>query len=327
MIDTTTPYRPGLAAIAAVLALSSTPLMAQVALPDAPADPAASAPAPVAPAAPVQAAPVQAPVQTVQSVPVTPKLPDIAVPAESAAASAPAPRAERPAARTAVKVSAPVERVAAAPAPAAAKPVAPKMSSETVSPAQIDPVTPAPVSATKVQPATSGGMDDAMGYAGWVLLGGGLLLVAGGATFAMTRRPKRRDEVYADTDDMVTTSAVTPVPTFAPVAATPFVAEPVAPVAAPVVRQPVAAREVVADLPLDDRRAALEAMVAEAPSEANPFHSRRNRLRRADYLLRTGQVQPEAAVAEETAPARDRWSEMSFGGKRASRFSWKPATR
>jgi len=68
MIKNTIPHRSGLAAIAAVLALSSTPVFAQIALP---ADPVASAPAPASPMTPAappvaaQAPVAQVPVQTV----------------------------------------------------------------------------------------------------------------------------------------------------------------------------------------------------------------------------------------------------------------------
>lgn len=304
-------------------------------------------------AAPAQPA-TTAPVQTVQSLPPTaPPLPDIAVD-ESAA---PAPRAERTPVRSAAR-SAAVKATSAAPTAAritAAKqaaaseapaPVAERTPAEAVPPpmAQVPPVAaPAPVAqVAQVTPAAS---SDGMDYAGWALIGGGLLLVAGGAAFALRRRPRRDeeayDEIYAASEPVEVVPAA-PVPLTPAMATRPAVAEPKLTVEDPVVETPrraapvmeqVQRRPVAAPVAIDDRRAALEAMIAEAPSEANPFHSRRNRLRRADFLLRTGQARPEevlapapATAAEAAAPARDRWTEMSFGSKRASRINWKPLT-
>jgi hypothetical protein len=345
MIHTITPYRPGLAAIAAVLALSSTPLLAQVALPDVSArdtsPPVTAAPVPVA------SAPVQAPVQTVQSLPPTaPALPNIAVDDTPATVTRAAP-VERSAPRTAVRAPvrevAPLQR-ATPPQPTPASQPAVARQANTVhreaadirsdvnamrAGASNEPVATTPISEQRA----SASMD----YASLALLGGGLLLVAGGVTFAMSRKPKRREQVYDEVLDASVGPVATPfVPSVTSPPMTPVVAEPVAPVIAHVrepapVRQPAFAAERHRDVPVDERHAALEAMIAEAPSEANPFHSRRNRLRRADFLLRTGQVQPDsvpvAARNEEAMPARDRWSEMSFGGKRATRVNWRPATR
>ncbi|HEX7874927.1 MAG TPA: hypothetical protein VF475_18590 [Sphingobium sp.] len=191
--------------------------------------------------------------------------------------------------------------------------------------------TPAPAEpqVSAQQPAAPDGAN----YANWILLGGGLLLVGGGAAFALTRRPKRR----AETDTYVTTDADARV-----VAAAPIVVPERAlsrPVHDPVPQRPVSASQVQRTVqpavwqPVGDRRAALEAMIAEQPSEANPFHARRNRLRRADFLLRTGQAGPrqgEYRVTEERQPepvgATDRWSEMRFRGKENTRVSWKPVT-
>ncbi len=71
-------------------------------------------------------------------------------------------------------------------------------------------------------------------------------------------------------------------------------------------------------------------MIAEEPSEANPFHSRRNRLRRADFLLRTGQVADSDVVTaprtqQEPSIVSDRWSESRFGTRQNARVSWKPS--
>jgi hypothetical protein len=182
-------------------------------------------------------------------------------------------------------------------------------------------------------------MDDA----DWMLLGGGLLIVAGGAAFAMRRRPSSvasRDEVY-ENDRVAPVVPASVSPEFVPIQFTPAMAsslnaDPELPLET-VAEAPVAtpAPRPMAVIPTDDRHAALEAMVAEQPTEANPFCTRRQRLRRADYLLRTGQARPVVAgqaqpsVEQEqvSALAGDRWSQQSFGGRRMRPINWKPATR
>ncbi len=195
MIETHTLYRPGFAAIAAVLALSSTAAMAQVALPDVGAGSPVAAPA---------APPAQAPVQTVQAVSATPTLPDIAV-------------QDAPAKATPSRVMAsPRQRADVAPVRATAR-VAPKVTpvatSNMASEANSAPVTPAPRAATgpKVKPIVSLNENSApkvapaapraeaqasqgMGIEAWTLLGGGLLVVAAGTALAFGRRGKRRDQ-------------------------------------------------------------------------------------------------------------------------------------
>ncbi|CAN5126216.1 hypothetical protein BH10PSE13_BH10PSE13_14670 [soil metagenome] len=348
MIDTLAPHRPGLAAIAAVLALSSTPVLAQLALPAVPAGPVASAPVStpqaVPPAATALTAPMQAPVQTVQNLPpAAPRLPEmVATQSRTISTANRQPRAERTVERkvaSARQAGAAVEPAAGTVpikvAPAAAAPISPIAQASRSGTGDLTPIASAPVRATTVRPATSGGMD----YASWVLLGGGLLLVVGGATFAMTRRPRRRDEAYrasqTGTGSDVVSRAPASLSPLAPTAAIAQSSRPVAVVETPVAHTPAMAaqsmaRKSYADAAAGDNRTALEAMIAQTPSEANPFHSRRNRLRRANFLLRTGQAAPNGEFAparrEQVASASDRWTEMSFGGQRAARLSWKPIT-
>lgn len=329
MIKNTNPHRPGLTAIAVVMALSSTSALAQVTLP---ADPAAPALPSVTSAAPaVQAPAAPAPVQTVQSIPATPVLPDLPVDAAAPAPKAAAPVSHRMATRAETpKVSPPAEARAVPAAPAAIADAAPAPVQPAVTPVD---AAPAPMATTPVvtpvetaapMPANDTGNPD---YAAWALLGGGTFLVMSGAAFALTRRPKRRDEeaAYRADEASATVAIVAVHPAPLPAA---MVREKVAP--APVRAEPALTRD-YADATPDARRNALEALVAEAPSEANPFHSRRNRLRRADFLLRTGQAEPrqgEYAVTEESAAAtaaqKDRWSEMRFQGGQKARINWRP---
>ena len=335
MIDINTLHRPGLSAIAAFLALSSTPLIAQIALP---ADPAAAPPVAATMAAPP--APTTAPVATVQSVPETPRLPDIAA-TETAAAPATVERAARepatqrqariaPAAKPASTGN--VAREAAAPAErAGAAPSAPTMNSDaaragmTADQAMADRTAPAAAAPESSAPVAERQADNGTGPAGWALLGGGLLLVLGGAAFALRRRPARdvENNDYAAVEDGVNSFAT--VPAAAPAPAMNAAPSSRAPVAQPAMVAPRASAS-------GDHHDVLEAMVAEAPSEANPFRSRRNRLRRAEFLLRTGQAEARQADYGSLAQSQtqgastrsDRWSEMRFPGEQKARVSWKP---
>ncbi|MET0238772.1 MAG: hypothetical protein ABW184_02645 [Sphingobium sp.] len=328
MIEQLTPHRPGLTAIAAVLALSSTPVLAQVALPDvsAQAAPAAPAQAPPMAAPPVAAAPVQ----TVQSLPPpAPTLPEVSVaqtpaPTRSVERAA-APRAERAAARTA-EPQAPAAQ--AQPREVAqSAPAAPSRRPEPI----VDIVRDDAPATTAVPATRSAATSNDLGYADWMVIGGGLLLVAGGAAFAMRRRPRRTDERSAVS--AVTVGDVAFVRQ-EPVRTRTAVARDIAPASAPVMAPITAATGSVGKPAVygSDRDAALATMVSDPRSATNPFLTRRNRLRRANFLLRTGQASPVADTTPQpksAAPgfASDRWSETRLAGKSATRINWKPATR
>lgn len=174
-------------------------------------------------------------------------------------------------------------------------------------------------------PARDGGM----GAGDWLMLGGGLLLVGGVSVLALRRKsvPSRIQE--ADLEPAAEAPMAPPVmqrpivPAAEPVAASAgySMQPPVLKRSAPVMAQPES---------LDDRHAALEAMVAEAPSDANPFRTRAKRLRRAEFLLRQQAGGSMAAsdgaraAASTTAPA-DRWSVADFGGRATSRKPLRPA--
>lgn len=348
-------YRPGFTAIFAVMALSSTAALAQVAAPDAPAiQPPAAAPAT---AVPVDAAPVQ----TVQIVPAKPKLPELQVATETdtpqivsdrsvITRSVAARRATSSAALPQPKsfAPAPVKRVTPAPsspAPIAdSTPVAAPVGTTTVSSVSSDQsATITPVKANSNAPT---------GETGWLLLGGGLVLVAGGAAFAMRRRRIPEENVnttatarpalaplattrFTDGDGNIGASSAPPIATIAQVS--PLVSSsrseakaPLAPTPRPYEAHATTLNPVLSTVGSTDRNAALEAMIAEAPSEENPFKTRRQRLRRADFLLRTGQAQPATATqTQEQGPELigDRWSQTAFGGRRMIPVNWKPATR
>jgi hypothetical protein len=336
------PARPALAAIAAVLAFGSTPALAQeappqivappVVAPPAPlAEPSAPAPSAATPAMPEAVAPppaAQAPAATAGQPPVfkpqspvvqpTPPRPVMATPAPDAEAApvaaeqetraAPRERAvERtaaPEATPSAAAPAPAERSAAI-APDATPPLANPLA--TTAPATapvVAPLVEAPAEAP-VQQADAGMSDEAK----FAMGAGAVAILAIGAAFALRRRKDPLEEQVAH--DLY-------VPASAPAPAAPILRdEPVVEVRP--AREPVMAAQshyvppVYADDTAQPARAdaapasSLEAMIAEPPSQANPFVTRKNRLRRATFLLQNGEasLSPAARVSpEQPAAAR-----------------------
>ena len=222
--------RPGLTAIAAVLALSANPSLAQSA--DAPMvtpPPVAASPAPAPTAAPtVSAAP--APIAALAGGVVTSPVvgtvsPEVAAQV-AAAKAAPAPEptvtstaadepAPAPVRRTTTtrtetrttRTAAPVE-AAPAPAPVAAAPViAAPVAPAPVAPAPVVKAAPAPA---PTQTTTTVDMDEALPIAGAAAVG--LLLIGGGA-YAFSRR-RRNDEVVYE-EPYVEETMVAPAPAVA----------------------------------------------------------------------------------------------------------------
>lgn len=305
MTEHTSPIRPARAAIAAVLALSATPLLAQEIAPPpvaptvtAPATPSVPAAAPVAaaPATPTFApsAPV---VQATPSVEERRAAAIAAAEAEAAATPAPAPR------RTAPRS---MERAAALVAPAAmaqsAAQSAPAVAPPTVTPAPAAPiVAPAPMVQAPAEPVVAeqpARTDNALLFA----MGGVALLLAGLGGAAMMRRRRPADAVVDD-------QAVAPVAQPMPVAAT----MPVEAAPEPVRPAPAAPRTAYTPAaPAADEERTIAAMVAAPPSAENPFLTHAKRLRRARFLLAERQAieTPPAPLAADPvaapAPAVDR---------------------
>lgn len=323
------PHRPALAAIAAVLALSTAPAGAQLAPvesgpaveapPPVPVVPEA-APAIVAPPAaePVEAAPVQiAPAaEVVQAVPPvaeeTPPAPRQSAAAERATRSAPVvgPRAEA--------VPMPPPRRA---------PEAPIMPL----PADLAPPAIQPAPAATAQPAVRAADSSNIAVAWWVMGVGGLLVAGGLTTLAFA--PKRRPRPDRTVESLA--------PAMAP--AQPMPARPASaasPLAVPVVAAPAMAMPATAPTPLTvsgSRFPELEAMIAAPPSAGNPFLTRKKRLRRAHYMLSHGAprtqhdaVAPRRETVAAAAPAQQPQLKPQpayrFGKAQSPRFIWKPAT-
>lgn len=312
---TTNPVRPGLTAIAAVLALSSTPSFAQA------ADPAAAplvTPPPVVAAPASTSAPAAAP--AVQSaapasgglvtVPIRPgpvTVQPSAAPAPILTEDTPATPVIRSTARTTATRTAPVAapRVTTAPATTAkntATAAPTPVSAERVAPiAPVIAPTPAPAPVAKAPAAAqqTSGNDDILPIAG--AAGAAILLLGGGLYAASRRRRPVEGEVYAvDTMD----TPVTPAPEFyaAPVAA-PVMAKASRPIAqphgfaapgyAPVNKLPSG---------FDTSRFGRYTQAAyQGPTADNPFLSLRRRLKRASFY--DGR---ERMAAEGGAPIADR---------------------
>ena len=330
--------RPARAAIAAVLVMSATPVLAQVAAPPsvtptiAPAAPAPAAPAP-APAASVPTAPAFAASQPV--VQQTPSVEErraasIAAAEAEAETNVAAPRAARPRAVTpnVERADAAVTSIAAPAAPVAATPspvVAPEPAASDAAAAPVLATEPAaPV--TEVQAMTTG-TDDALL---WAMGGTALLLLGlGGAAIARRRRPidavEGRHSLIQDT------------PVAVPVAHAPVAPMPVAPMAttAASIAAPVG-RETFAHEPGGQENATLAAMVAAPPSAENPFLTHAKRLRRARLLLAQRaavpapvmtQTQSQTQVATPAAAMDRSQTVYRFGGEAARPGILRPRTR
>lgn len=298
--------------------------------------PSVSSPAPVA-APPLPA--VNAPAPEARQAPAAPRA---ETPASTAPSGEGAQRSARAQAAEAPRESTPPPTQEATEAQEAQAPlaatVAPDVPNETVVP-QGAGESPA---ATETVAATPQADSDETAY--WALGAAGAVLALGAGGLVMLRRRRRGEEAVAPAyvpahDRVAPTSAHEPVvvtqPDAVPVSTVAPAARPVEPAAvSATVPAPAAARAAnpARDLKGDSR---LEAMVAEAPSAENPFRTRRQRLRRASFLLRQGtppvssaqephrpaQVTPAPAPA--TEPARQ--PVYSFGAPAASRSrGWKP---
>jgi len=352
------PVRPGFTAIAAVLALSSTPLFAQDAAPVAVTPPAVEITAPttapdaptittVAPEAPVavQSAPVATTTSpssgSLVTVPIRPGgiAPGFdAAPSTSTAAPAiesptePAPAARTtPVERTAPTTTARSTHTTAAPAVERAAP-----EPEAVTPPPAPVVVPTPPVAERTAPATApvvptaqaNGGDDILPIAG---AAGAAILLIGGSLFVMGRRRRDGRAYVADT-------VVTPVEANPPVAHRPVMA---APLATPAPATPMA-HTGAADAPstaipagFDTSRFGRHTRAAyEGPTPDNPFLSLRRRLKRASFMDQrermaaegTRPVMQEASVpAPQPAPAPRHTEHVTTRIKAPPRPAFRPA--
>jgi hypothetical protein len=265
------------AAIAAALALASTPLSAQV----------AEAPPPVAPD-PVLTLPTAPPPQPAQPTIVLPaELPEAAPPAEAAAPD-PAPRdtarTERPAPRARAATAAPAPVAALDPEPVAAEeglaPIAPEPAVETAT----------PVAANEPAAAPAAPETDNTPFLIAVLAGLAAIALAIWGFIAIGRR-KSADRKAAL---LIERPVVKPrEPEAQPVAAeagpTPSVS-PIHPVApAPSMAHTGASVPLPSKVPanFEERDALIKRMVAAKPDRANPFTSPIQRRKRAKLILQS----------------------------------------
>ncbi|MGK2911771.1 MAG: hypothetical protein ACSLE1_18500 [Sphingobium sp.] len=323
--------RPARAAIAAVLAFASTPLLAQEAAPTAPPPiaPTQAAPAPViaaptlvTPPAPVAAQAAPAPVMAAPSAVVQPTPAPTPVAVEAAPEASASPReASRRVAPTRTN-SARAQAVTPAAPNRAAVELAPSNEVATAAPlastngdtgsTATEETTPAVVPVSNTAAQGSNGLE-------WGLAGGAVVLIGGLGLIAMRRRRPVSDEMP--------------------------IAERLEPVAQPIAvnttmdRQPamtasdyVEPRAAYPAMTAAGTRGSLEARAAEGPSATNPFLTRKNRLRRAHFTERQqGSVGTaiQAPLATAAAPVQEqrRASPVyDFGGGMTQRRGLRPAT-
>ncbi len=223
-------------------------------------------------------------------------------------------------------VAAPTQKVAAE------RPVATRANSAPAeAPAAVTPVAeaaaPAPSVAAEQTPAaaTSSVDDGTSNGLEWGLAGGAVVLIAGLGLMAMRRRRPDSREVLVD-------ERVNAGPLLTDHVSTPVVASAVA-TSAPTFRTDAPRHVAAAPATFDAREAGhgdLEAMAASAPSTANPFLTRKNRLRRAHFMLRQ-QDTVAYSDAPATAPAavqdqRRPSPVYDFGGGISKRRGFRPAT-
>lgn len=305
--------RPAGAAIAAVLALSSTSAFAQDII--APPTMPAPAPAPTIAVPPMVVAPAApAPVIVLPAQPAAPTVAETPVASTAVRATPQRPTAQRastprpsPAERTVA--STPTRAVANAPAPvastpeagAAASPEAPAASDVEFASAQ----TAFPADAT---PELDAATDPDAGLdSGELGLIGGALAIGGIAAAALLARRRRRNEEPEQLGLMAAhreRASAPPVPERA--AAPVDESQPTAPAAPAAFATKVSANRTSTIAAGDHVRRA-----EEGPTADNPFLTRKNRLRRARFLdaqtSRSNQTNAGSAVQSQAAPSAGDW--------------------
>ena len=289
------PLRPGLTAIAAVLALSSSPSLAQsTEAPDG-AAPVVVAPPPVV---------MPAPAVTTQSATSAPTTQSATPLATAAAAPTPAPlvfdeepvaapvvHTRKAATQPAAAKSAPAPRMEAAPAPTPVPTSAPVVTNSSAAEPAVPAVKPIPVETQKSVTQTDGG-DEILPIAG---AGLAILALAGGA-LALGRR--RRD---ADAEELLLAPRTENAPR------EPSYVAPVATSAAPAMARDTRADSFLADAPVtavpagfDLSRFGRHTRAAyQGPTANNPSHSLKRRLKRASFF---DQREREGLAIEAAAP-------------------------
>jgi hypothetical protein len=301
--------RSGLTAIAAVLALSSTPIAAQETVdPLAPVSETAPEPAPAADPAPVVEPAASEPTAT-----------------EAATTAAPAP-IRRTATRarpttTSRSASAPVR----SPAPATpaqnsestadTMPVAPPSAAPIADPVAAPPVE-EPVAETYSMPA-----DDALPIAGAAGLG---LLALGGIGLAMGRRRRRREELahYAANQEYLDHHPEAGTPASEPVFAR--TTQPAMAAAAPAVRTDVPRTELPSGFDLSRFGPHVRAAY-QGPTEDNPSLSLKHRLRRAGAMDQQARLHGEAPVETVKPSVRPESVKKPLWNAQGEGFIFRPA--
>jgi hypothetical protein len=309
MTYTRKQYRLGSTAIAAVIALSSTPLAAQE-VPSteiSPVEATTTAPEPIAPAADPLAPAAQPEVTTAPAETATTTTEAEAAPATKKVAKKTATKPVRTVQRTAPKA-------AQAAAPVAAPAAEPAMEAPVPAPAPVAAVGPVPEAApvSEPQPAKDAELKEALPIAGGA---GAVILALAGAGMAVRRKRRKEDEEFEhhwlDNDELVLADAVDSEPQ--PESSwDPPVRTPVA-VPMPAAMEPTGVPD---SFDTSDFGRHVKAAY-EGPTPENPSLSLRKRLKIAGELDRRERLGLSAKPVEATKPVNAATPEkmaFSFGG-------------
>lgn len=328
MISKDTIIRPGMTAIAAVIALSSTPLFAQDAAPQTTPNtvPAQVAPPTVVPTAPSTSIPTTVTPPAATTVALQPATPVIEL--APPAAVTPAPVEAAPVVRATERPArAATPRPAASQRNAAPAPATPVEARPTTPPAAVE-ATPVPIAveaeAAPVEEAAPPAAATISNNDTLPLVGAGALavLALGAAGFALSRR-RRRDDMFAEetvaAEPMTAAPAAPPAPAFAREAAP--------------MRIPAAAAAATLPNGFDISRHGRHVQAAyRGPTPDNPFVSLRKRLTRAHFYdmqeaqaAETGAAPTSQAAAPALRPAQDRFEVRSPARGNAQTGSFRPA--
>ena len=314
MTQTNLKSRTAMTAIAAVIALSSTPLLAQDAsVPDPVADTATETPVTATPdpLAPNPGSTTAASPETTEAAPARKASTARATPASRRSASATRSSSNRAASSARAAPVAPA-------APAAEGPAEMPLPIAAEAPPIAEPIAPPPAEAEPV--GQNDAIEDALPIAG--AAGLGLLALAGFGLAARRRRRRREDEEYEANQWALAHAEAEPEPQPAAVVPEPVFARPTAPAQNPA---PNAGPATALPAGFDISKFGRHVQAAyRGPTPDNPSLSLKNRLRRASFFDQQERRAEEAATVTAEPAAKPAWAARK---PNEAEFMFRPAAK